>query len=134
MCLNISSVVITHVDLIVRNFFVDSWFYNMQNYATHYVIMNIPRDYDAQMIDSLYDPEEFSQLVETSAVRMILIILCILVLSLGNDVIASFRVDDVIVRFIVNATPTLFPPSRVSLHLCINYGKIFVHVHDFYIY
>jgi len=96
--------------------------------------MNIPRDYDAQMIDSLYDPEEFSQLVETSAVRMILIILCILVLSLGNDVIASFRVDDVIVRFIVNATPTLFPPSRVSLHLCINYGKIFVHVHDFYIY
>ncbi|XP_011700362.1 PREDICTED: glutamate receptor ionotropic, delta-1-like [Wasmannia auropunctata] len=52
---------------------------------------------------------------------MILVVLWILALSLGNDVIASFRVDDVIVRFIVNATPTLFPPSRVSLQLCISH-------------
>ncbi|XP_025995968.2 glutamate receptor ionotropic, delta-1 isoform X2 [Solenopsis invicta] len=52
---------------------------------------------------------------------MILTVLCILALSLSNDVTASFRVEDVIVRFIVNATPVLFPPSRVSLQLCINY-------------
>ncbi|KAG5343575.1 GLRK protein, partial [Acromyrmex charruanus] len=57
---------------------------------------------------------------------MILVILYILALSLDNDVIASFRIDDVIVRFIVNATPALFPPSRISLQLCINYGTIFI--------
>ncbi|XP_071629010.1 ionotropic receptor 75a-like isoform X1 [Temnothorax longispinosus] len=52
---------------------------------------------------------------------MILFVLCILALSLGIDVIASPRVDDVIVRFIVNATPILFPPARVSLQLCTSY-------------
>ncbi|KAG5316779.1 GRID2 protein, partial [Acromyrmex insinuator] len=57
---------------------------------------------------------------------MILVVLCILVLSLGNDVTASFRVDDVLIRFIVNATPALFSPSRVFLQLCTSYGKIFI--------
>ncbi|XP_028045567.1 probable glutamate receptor [Monomorium pharaonis] len=52
---------------------------------------------------------------------MMLVVLYVLALSLGNDVIALFRVEDSIVRFIVNVTPALFPPSRVSLQLCINY-------------
>ncbi|KAL6448314.1 hypothetical protein ACFW04_000338 [Cataglyphis niger] len=52
---------------------------------------------------------------------MILIVLFSLAFSFGRDVIASSRVDDVIVRFIINATPVLFPPSRLSLQLCIGY-------------
>ncbi|KYM76177.1 putative glutamate receptor [Atta colombica] len=52
--------------------------------------MNVPRDYGTingeQTIESLYDPEEFPQSAETSAIGMILIILYILALSLGNDV------------------------------------------------
>jgi len=77
--------------------------------------------------------EQFPQSAKTNAIGMILITPCILALSLGNAVIASFRVDDVIVGFIVNATPALFPPLRISLQLCINHGKIFIHVHDLYI-
>jgi len=109
--------------------------FNIWNYyINHYVIMNIPRDYGTingeQMIDILlYDPKKNSfshQSAETNVIRMILVILCILVLSLGNDVTASFRVDDVLIRFIVNATPVLFSPSRVFLQLCTNYGKIFI--------
>ncbi|XP_072743848.1 uncharacterized protein [Anoplolepis gracilipes] len=52
---------------------------------------------------------------------MILAVLFSLVFSLGRDVTASPRVDEVIVRFIVNATPVLFAPSRLSLQLCIDY-------------
>jgi len=81
------------------------------------------------MIDSLDStiPKNLrSRSAETSAIGMILIVLCILALSLGNVVIASFHVDDIIVRFIVNATPALFPPSRLFLQTCISYGKIFV--------
>lgn len=66
-----------------------------------------------------------SRSVETSAIGMVLVVLCILLLSFGNNVIAS-RVDDVIVRFILNATPAFYPPSRISLQLCTSYGKIFI--------
>ncbi|XP_070162358.1 uncharacterized protein [Polyergus mexicanus] len=59
--------------------------------------------------------------LETKAIGMILVVLFTLAFSLDRDVIASSRVDDVIVRFIVNATPVLFPPSRLSLQLCIGY-------------
>ncbi|XP_025161208.1 uncharacterized protein LOC105192153 [Harpegnathos saltator] len=53
---------------------------------------------------------------------LLLLILCILAMSRGNDSSASSRrVDNVILKFIVNATPVLFPPSRISLHLCIDY-------------
>ncbi|CAL1685009.1 unnamed protein product [Lasius platythorax] len=52
---------------------------------------------------------------------MILVVPFFLAFSLGRNVIASSRVDDVIVKFIVNATPVLFPPSRLTLQLCIGY-------------
>ncbi|XP_029171787.1 uncharacterized protein LOC114941094 [Nylanderia fulva] len=44
-------------------------------------------------------------------------LLCIFALLLGNDVIAfSHHIDDVILKFIVDTMPILFPPSRISLH------------------
>lgn len=58
------------------------------------------------------------------AIRMIFLYVFVLMsLALGSA--SSLNVDDVIVRFIVNATPILFPPLRTSLQLCIGYGKIF---------
>ncbi|CAL1685006.1 unnamed protein product [Lasius platythorax] len=54
---------------------------------------------------------------------MIIVVLCIFALSRGHDAIASSHIEDVIVRFIVNATPVLFPPTRVSLQLCIDYDN-----------
>jgi len=57
---------------------------------------------------------------------MILIILCILALSLNDHVTATSRVDDLVARFLVDATPLLFPPSRISLQTCIDHGKIFI--------
>ncbi|GAB1861161.1 Glutamate receptor, ionotropic kainate 5 [Camponotus japonicus] len=62
-----------------------------------------------------------SCLEETKVIEMILVVLFSIAFSLGRDVNASSRVDDIIVRFIVNATPVLFPPSRLSLQLCIGY-------------
>lgn len=92
------------------------------------------RDYGArcsqEMIDTIDDPAGLSRRSRlTRALRMMfLFALCTIALSLGDHAIASSRVDDVIVRFIVNATPVLFPPSRVSLQLCISDGKIFTFV------
>ncbi|KAG5312766.1 GLRK protein, partial [Acromyrmex insinuator] len=85
--------------------------------------MNIPRDYGTingeQTIESFYDPEEFPQSAETSAVGMILIILYILALSLGNDVIASFRIDDVIAHskrmFVAPTKWLLFQDRRAMI-------------------
>ncbi|XP_070154756.1 probable glutamate receptor isoform X2 [Polyergus mexicanus] len=51
---------------------------------------------------------------------MIIVVLCILVLSRGHEAIASSRIEDVIVRFIVNGTPILFPPTRLFLQVCID--------------
>lgn len=60
----------------------------------------------------------------TKAIRMYFtIVLCVLAISL--DTTFSHPIDDVILQFIANATPILFSPSRISLHTCINYGKIF---------
>jgi len=56
---------------------------------------------------------------------MYLAILCIFALSLGDNATAfSHRIDDVILKFIVDATPTLFPPLRISMYLCSDYGKM----------
>ncbi|XP_032690856.1 protein PTHB1-like [Odontomachus brunneus] len=53
---------------------------------------------------------------------MLLLVLCILAMPCENhSTRSSCRVDDVILEFIVNATPVLFPPSRISLYLCIDY-------------
>ncbi|XP_026823749.1 glutamate receptor U1 isoform X2 [Ooceraea biroi] len=61
-------------------------------------------------------------IVNTRADRMLLAILCILALLLSdNTIVCSHRIDDIILKFIVNATPVLFPPSRISVHLCIDY-------------
>ncbi|KAM0733241.1 hypothetical protein ACS0PU_012790 [Formica fusca] len=57
---------------------------------------------------------------------MIIVVLYILVLSCGHEAIASSRIEDVIVRFIVDGTPILFPPTKLFLQLCIDYGKTFV--------
>lgn len=63
-----------------------------------------------------------SRLAKIEAIAMIIVVLCIFALSCGYAT-ASSSIEDVIVRFIVNATPVLFPPTRVSLQLCIDYGK-----------
>jgi len=65
---------------------------------------------------------------------MILIVLCILALSLNDHVSATSRVDDLVARFLIDATPFLFPPSRISLQMCIDHGKIFILVIQLYQY
>ncbi|XP_011343122.1 glutamate receptor ionotropic, delta-2 isoform X3 [Ooceraea biroi] len=55
---------------------------------------------------------------------MIFIVLCIFAFLLGDDVTASSHVDDLIAKFLVDATPVLFPPSRISLQLCIDYDDM----------
>lgn len=73
-----------------------------------------------------------SCLKETKAIEMILVVLFSLAFLLSRDVNASSRVDDIIVKFIVNATPILFPPLRLSLQLCIGYGKTFMIIYMLY--
>ncbi|XP_029171786.1 uncharacterized protein LOC114941093 [Nylanderia fulva] len=61
------------------------------------------------------------EITEYKTVRMFKL-LCIFALLLGNDMIAfSHHIDDVILKFIVDTMPILFPPSRISLHSCITH-------------
>ncbi|XP_011862464.1 PREDICTED: glutamate receptor ionotropic, kainate 5-like isoform X2 [Vollenhovia emeryi] len=50
---------------------------------------------------------------------MLFVILCIFAISLNTAY--SRRMDDVILQFLVDATPVLLSPLRISLHTCIGY-------------
>lgn len=55
---------------------------------------------------------------------MFLMILWLFALSQNNETAATPRhVDDVILKFITDASPVLFPPPRILLHSCIDHGK-----------
>ncbi|XP_072744983.1 ionotropic receptor 75a-like [Anoplolepis gracilipes] len=58
--------------------------------------------------------------MDTRAVRMFPIVLCILALSFNGMIVFSRQIDDVILNFINDTMPILFSPSRISLHLCIS--------------
>lgn len=85
-----------------------------------------------QCIDNRYYCWQFRKdlqlyrLTDAWTTRMYFIIWCMFALLHNNDAIASSRwIDNVILKFIIDGTPILFPPLRISLHLCTNYGKIF---------
>lgn len=64
--------------------------------------------------------------MDTRVARMFPIVLFFFALSFDISLIAfSHQIDDVILKFIIDIQPILFPPSRVPLHLCVSYGKIF---------
>lgn len=112
------------------HFFTDSLYRYMRiiwNYHEYRDIV-VRKIWYANMysISSTISTNLCSCLEETKVIEMILVVLFSIAFSLGRDVNASSRVDDIIVRFIVNATPVLFPPSRLSLQLCIGYGKTFM--------
>ncbi|XP_039304044.1 glutamate receptor U1 isoform X2 [Solenopsis invicta] len=54
---------------------------------------------------------------------MFFVVLCI-VLAVSLDNASSCRIDKIILQFIVDATPILLSPSRISLHTCISYDDM----------
>lgn len=60
--------------------------------------------------------------------RKMLLLLLLCVLALPHDATRApssspGRVDDAVLKFLVDATPALFPPSRIFLHSCVGHGK-----------
>lgn len=90
------------------------------------------REYNRYYIDNSKENLS-SRSTERGANAMIFVVLCILILSRGHDAMASSRIEDVIVRFIVDGTPILFPPTKLFLQLCIDYGKTFLSLCSLYI-
>lgn len=105
-----------------RNYDTDIWEKNYGRDLYYYFTINI-----IEHIISLehYHEEIFGQLLDGYKNRMFPIVLFFLI-SFGNNMIVfSHQINDVILKFIIDVKPILFPPSRLSLHVCVSYGKTF---------